>query len=233
MRLTIEGRWVKIYAGNWSLLTVSYLGVQHTRTIRKRFGIGPHNNIIITNKWHSVSYYKKDELKTFGGGLAARALSNGQLIRCWCDEVKNRTDSLKALMKMLYFDFTTLGPTFDKYQSYLKEIYDYAPSYVAVKQVANFLPKEELEKYLPLLDETRLYTETLYTKVEEFMCSLAEYIEKATECPAELVLCCQKDEFEAYLKRGLLPPISILKERFESGAQIFTDGRSELIIGDQ
>ena len=221
--------WTKIFACYLSTLTCSYLGQQHTSAIKSMLGTGPTKVIITTKRGYSVCHYEKQDFEQFGNELAERALQNPQQIGRWCIEVKQRTDVLRALMQEQ--KKSILRPESHKVFTTLLE--GYVPVYVAVKQVANFLPKSIAQKYLPLLDASRLYTETLYTEVEQFMIDVAQRIGKKYDLPEELVRCCTKEEFEQHLQDETLPERGVLEERHKNCVIVCENGICKFVTGPQ
>src|SRR3989338_3272801 len=219
--------WTKIFSGYWSILTCSYLGLEHSKIIKETLGFGLDTVIVIIRKGWSSCYYDKSELETFGNQLAKHVKKNPEIVDSWCAQVKKNTDNLKKVMNQSQGKNISLS----EFKSFLTLLHGYVPPYVSVKQIANFLSKEKLQKILPVLDESRLYSEDLYTQVEKFMQSLAETISKKTGYPTHLVLSCTKEEFETYLQKKVLPHKKVLEERYKSCGFIFRNGEYDLISG--
>lgn len=217
--------WKQVYAGKWSLITCSYLGEKHTRIIKKVLGFGLNHNIIILKKGVCASYYEEKDFEKFGRQLGEYAVKNNKDVIKWCSEVKKLTDEIIGLIKN--------KSTLKNYNKFLTLFYDYVPSYVAMKQVVNFIPKKLAEKLLPVLRETRIYAEPLYTETEKFMVRISKEIGKKNSYKPELILAMVKEEFDDYLRNGKLPKKEVLEKRYEKSALIFYQGGYKLITGKE
>ena len=114
---------------------------------------------------------------------------------------------------------------------FLKHLYSYISSHMAVKRLPDSIPPEMLSKDLPKLQAARVYAEPVYTEVEEYMEHMGRQIGKENRIPANLVLCSRKEELEKYFSSGKMPRYDELRARDGISALIFVDGKYELVTG--
>ena len=84
-----------------------------------------------------------------------------------------------------------------------------------------------------MLDENRLFTENIFPNIEKFFVQLAREIEKKEKIPFNLILELQYTEFENYLESGKLPDKIILQKRYDHNVQLYENGISTLLTGDE
>lgn len=223
-----KSEWVKIFSGYWSLLSCDYLGYEHTKIIKQELGCGPSRAIIVSHNGRCACHYDKVDLKQFGKSLVKLIKKDETLIKKWCDTIKVNTDSLISFIKR---QPNNLEKIKNNYPQFLKMFHNYPAHYVAVKQTPNFLSPELFKKFIPLCDDSRLYSENLYTETEEFMRKFAALIGKKTKYTADEILSCTAEEFAKYLKSGKLPNKKVLAHRFKTNALIFEKGSRILVTG--
>ncbi|MBI2476106.1 MAG: hypothetical protein HYV67_02600 [Candidatus Taylorbacteria bacterium] len=119
----------------------------------------------------------------------------------------------------------------ETYNQFWKHISDYYLPHLSVKYIVDYLSAEELKKYLPILEDARLYAEPVFREEENFMEKIAEQVAAETTLPKELVLSTTKEELRAYFIGANLPSRSVLDERFSEAIQFFQSGQSELFSG--
>ncbi|HLC98538.1 MAG TPA: PEP-utilizing enzyme [Candidatus Nanoarchaeia archaeon] len=225
-----KSEWVKVFSGYWSLLSCCYLGYEHSKLIGQKLGCGPHRAIIVSHNGRCACHYDKSDLAEFGRNLVKKVVEDESLMTSWSSIVKRNTDVLMKFMKKQPSDLKSLKKNYPKF---LELFHDYPAAYVAIKQVANFLPKELFERHISLCDETRLYSENVYTETEKFMRRFAGEISKANDYGVDLILSCTDKEFGQYLEKGILPDKSVLEERFKSNALVFENGVYTLVTRDE
>ncbi len=224
----IHGDWTKIFAGYWSFLTCSYFGETHSLTIQQKLGKGPAKVVLVSKKGFCVCYYDKPGLQAFGRFLAEEVRKTPGLISQWCGEVKEKTDVFMEFMRNK--KGKQLSP--DDFFDFKNLFYAYVPPYVAVKQVLNFLPAEKTKELLPLFDENRLYTEHLWTEVEQLVVQYSKQVAEKTGYADHLIRCMTKEELGTYMQSGNLPKKEILEARFQQAAQLFEHGTGQTVAGD-
>jgi phosphoenolpyruvate synthase/pyruvate phosphate dikinase len=82
-----------------------------------------------------------------------------------------------------------------------------------------------------MLDENRLFTESIYPEIEQFFVQLTKEIEKKARLPPHLLRELHKEELYAYLKDKSLPTKQILEARYQSNVQLFDSMEDKLLTG--
>jgi phosphohistidine swiveling domain-containing protein len=220
LRFLYYTEWSKIFTGQWSLLLCSHMGYQHSKTIREELGFGMSKAIFVSKNGTATCYYDKEELANFGENLGKKVMNDTTLVMAWCETVRKLTDRINAIIKKE-------DVTLEDYQMFIELLYKYVTPYVAVKQIPNYLPEHLAKRFLPMLQESRIYSESVFVDIPRFMGRVAE----GKEHDPHLVLCSFHSEFATHLDGDQLPSKEILQERFASCALINNDGECEVITG--
>ena len=220
--------WVKAWSGKWSLLTCTYLGEQHSLTIKPAIGKCFPHVILIIHNGRSTCYYRKNELGEFEKHLLKKVKRDSRFIRKMCDSLVREADNILPIIMKLK------GRGIGKAQhgDFRKALYSYVGPHVAVKRLPDSLPPGMLEQNLPELERARVHSEPVYKEVEEYMEGLGMQLGREKGIPSNLALCMTKDELEKYFMGGKMPPISEVKARDGSTALIFVDGKYGLVAGE-
>ena len=122
------------------------------------------SKILFISKEDAEKIIKDRLLESFGKELARRVIQNHALSFQWCKKVKEGTDCLRSLMKKYYGKLISK----EAFENFIKHLDEYVVVYVAVKQVANYLPKDVLPIFLPVFDENRNYSESIFPEMIDF-----------------------------------------------------------------
>jgi len=221
--------WKKNWAGEWSLLTCTYLGFQYTRQLEEELGITLEYSLFISRKGYSSAFFSTPHLRAFGEKIVRKILDDRSQAGVWCEELKKRTDVIRGLIKDLMK--TEVAPS--DYEQFIRAFYSYGVPHRAIKVGVDFLPADVLKELLPAFTEARLYAEPVYTETEQFMQYYATQLSKRIGIPAEHLLCLTKDELEAFLKNEVLPDRQDLANRYELGSLLFERGAYHLLEGQE
>tara|TARA_B100000315_G_scaffold259271_1_gene314634 strand:+ start:6 stop:1058 length:1053 start_codon:yes stop_codon:yes gene_type:complete len=221
--------WTKIFADKFCTLQCSLLGNQHTKLYHDILRFGLHHVIYTSKKGYHVCYWRKDEWESYAKKAADLVIKDNKKIEEWCSFVKEKTVQIQNLMDSLAGKIISL-----KEFETLKNLLDnYNPFYTSVKHFVNFIPKDLQEKFLPMLDENRLFTENIFPNIEKFFIQLAKEIEKKEKVPFNLILELQYPEFQNYLKNSILQDKNILEQRYDHNVQLYENGVSSLLTGEE
>ena len=202
--------YVKYWAGKWSLLTCSYFVAEYTNVLKKYFGQGLNDQIIIIKEGHSSCFQEKKDLIQFQIFLAKKIRSDQRFVQELCGQLKKESQKIKTLLrKLLGKDLCLVD-----YQKYEASFDSYVAPHVGVKNAPTFLTDEESKKYFHQFKEASIYAEDVYTKTEEFISSFAEILSKKKNVSSQLILSMTKEEFRIFLDKGKMPSQKILKQRF-------------------
>lgn len=158
----------------------------------------------------------------------AEALSkDSSAVAALCRDFKREVDQILTFIDSVWGKPITLAT----YQSFWEHIEKYYPLHITNKYAPDYLSAALLDSYLPLLEEARVYAEPVFKRTEEFLALIAVEIGKREGIKPELVLCTLKEEFENYLAGGLLPPATVLAERYKHSVLLFTPTERFLFVG--
>jgi len=220
---------VKVWSGKWSLHSCSQFGGEWTDGNRIS-GDSAYGLVVYTHRkgisdcW--VSQAEKDNL---GDRLVTQINGDSHNAKKLADSLKEHAERV-----LLFFKQNEDKKLDAKiYEEFWKNIADYYIPHLSVKYIVDYLSPEGLEKYLPIFEEARLYSEPVFREQENFMERIAEQVGKEKGIAKELVLSTTKEEFRAYFKSAFLPDKSVLEERFGQSIQFFESGKSLLFSGLQ
>lgn len=223
--------WINQWDGRWSILSFSYWGNFYCRRpFFKDMDSYVTQTIILWREGKSSAYQRQSEKKFFGKKVEKIIEFDEDYVKKICGDVKKTTKNF-----LDYVDqFIGKDISFKQYAEFQKLlIEDYYPLHIIVKVVVDFLKPELLLKYLPMLQEARVYAEPVFTRSEDFMHELAKLHSRKIGISPELILCSFKNEFDFYLKNDSnLPSENILKDRYKASAFFFNETEMIMVTGN-
>ena len=223
-----KGAWVKVWSGKWSFHSCSQFAQEWT--VDNLISGRPAYPCVIylhhqgiSDCW--VSVRDKDDLC---GRLMAAVSQDAGKIQAIADDLKSRADSVMAFFK----DYQGRAIDLAGYDKFWQEISAYYLPHLSVKYIVDYLSPKELEKYLPILEEARLYAEPVFRDQENFMEEIAAQIAKQENISPEMILATNKEELRSYYSSHKLPEQEILQKRWRSSAQVCELGKIEIFVGD-
>ena len=212
--------WTKNWEGAFSMLSaISSIGAGvYIKDMKRYFGVNVPHALLIHRSGTVTCYLVDTELQAFGEGLFTLVKSDPQLIKKWCDKIKLETDTIAGISKKTSKALLTPA-RFKKFGNTKIELSCYQ---IAMKQLIDNLTPTFLEKYGPLIEQTRRYSELVYFDIEKILNSMLERISEKTGIPKELLSTLNFEEMKDYLDRGVLPDQGLLKERYRFSAYLYT-----------
>ncbi len=220
-----EKEWIKNWAGNWSILSSTYLGEQYTQLLKETLGLSLELALFISKKGFTVCSFEKNDNYKFGNEMAQRLVKDPSKVEEWSLDLKSKTDKILNLIKEL----KSKKIEKEGYLKFIQAMWDYGSPHRAVKMAVDFLPADILKKYLPVLSKARVYAEPVYGETENFMNHYALQLSKETSYPSKLILAMTKKEINDFLDNGSLPKKSVLEQRFKSVGILFQSGKYKLL----
>ncbi len=224
----LKGRtWYKIYAGNWSLLSLTQFAEQYTDILDLE-GVKFCKHCVLIYKDGACSGFIPEEEKVeFSQHVAKLYTADPTKIDALVAHFRSQVDVMLAYCQ------AEKGKKFnlEKYEDFWKRIDDYYTPHILNKWVVESLEPAILEKYLEHMQEVRLYSEPVFKRTEELMEQIGSQIAEETGKDAELVLCASKAEILAYWRGEALPDDSILQERRQYSAVLRMPGMNGLYAG--
>jgi phosphohistidine swiveling domain-containing protein len=219
--------WVKVWSGKWSLHTCSQFGGEWTEENKVSNDSAYGLVVYVSRKGISDCWVSEVEKKDLGRRLIAQIKADPRVVKAMSDSLKSRARSVFSFIKKNSGKKVGL----EIYNGFWKEISDYYLPHLSVKYIVDYLSPEDLKKYLPVLEEARLYSEPIFREEENFMEKIAEQVAVETDVSKELVLSTTKEELRAYFAGGKLLSRAILEKRFSEAIQFFKAGESKLFSG--
>ncbi|MBI4453273.1 hypothetical protein HY636_01390 [Candidatus Woesearchaeota archaeon] len=221
--------WINRWAGSYTFMSCSYWAPQYSKTLKRLLGKGFDNVLFIHKKGTASFFVRNDEFKAFGKYLALKTLNNESEAKELLKKLKENTDLIISLMNELEGSILTpeqyarFYPVFEKHLAY----------HNFMKKTVDFLNPELLEKLLPEFQDARIYSESVYSRTEQFFRSLAMSIAIKENYDKEIITCLTQQELETYIETGTLPNENVLRERFEASAILFENGETKLFTGSE
>ena len=222
--------WIKHWAGHWQLLNNSLLGYQYTKLLKDEIGRGLEVDVIISHQDRSVAYLDADDYKKFATYLAEKVVYNEESLQHWTDLLHKKADGI-----LNFIESTKKQKAFAKEgaQNFINIFYSYSVPHRVVKVVVDGLSPDKLEKFLPKLEEARVYAEPVYAETEKFIEFLADKIAKETCYNVQQLPHLTKEEFLEYWDSGKLPSREEMEKRYYATAILYKEGEFTLLTGEE
>ncbi|PIR97389.1 MAG: hypothetical protein COT91_01625 [Candidatus Doudnabacteria bacterium CG10_big_fil_rev_8_21_14_0_10_41_10] len=221
--------WGQIWAGSWSVHTCSHLGNHLTKDIVFGGKSFLRQSAIIVVKGKSACWAREADRDRVGKYLVRKASRDGGLIKEICNALKKEADKILTFIDK----YQSKKLTLNLYREFWGKVAHYYQRHLADKYFVDYLEQDLLKKFLPVLEEARLYAEPVFKRIEDFTEAYAKSIGRQTNKPEELILCMNREEMEDYLKNKSFPIMEELKVRFKKTAMLFDRKTYILKTGEQ
>lgn len=220
-------KWYKIWAGNWSFLSLTHFAEQYTDILDLEGRKFTKNCVLIYHDGACSGFMPEEEKNGFAKYVAGIHSANPEKIAVLIKNFREQADSVIAWVA------EHRGAKFDlaKYEEFWQRIDTYYVPHIINKWMVEGLEPSILEKHLPDLQEARLHAEPVFKRTEELMNEIAQQIATEDNKKPELVLSATKAEILAYWKGEKLPGDNILAERREYSAIVHMPGVREIYVG--
>jgi len=227
--LVQDRRWIKHWAGTFGILYDTLLGEHNTALINKDLSLKLHGAIYIQKKGYTFAYFDQDDYDNFGKALCEKVVADNSIAIFWSDNFVKYTDEIVSFIK----EKLTKKITKKDYQTYVKLFNSYSSYHRAVKVVADFLPKELKEKFMPAFSKARVHAEPVYDFTEEFDKHLLKQLSEEHKKDYESYLGIASKDILKYFNTKKLPSLKELKARYELSAYVFSEGKYVIVTGDK
>lgn len=224
-----SNEWEKYWAVNMSGFSCSLFGYLYTKYMPEKYGVGFVSPIVFTSKGYSVCYFQLNDRKRFAEKAIADFAANKQSIRKFCEFLKNKSDRFIDLMDNL----EDSGFSRDDFEKYKAAFLDYSVYHIMPRHFTDYLPEKLSLEYLDDLKDLRLYLEKIYAVTENFVEKIAESWAKKSGYTVAELLCCTVEEIESFYSNGKLPSKDELQRRDINMVQVFENGKSNILVGDE
>lgn len=219
--------WTKVWSGKWSLHSCSQFGIEWTEENKVSSNPAYRHVVYVSRKGISDCWVSEAEKQDLGRRLIARVKADQRMVKKMADALKLRAKSVLFFIK----ENADKKVGLKIYDQFWQEISDYYLAHLTVKYIVDYFSAQELKKYLPALEEARVYAEPVFREQENFMEKIAKQVAVKVALPKEFVLSATKEELRAFFAGVKLPPRLALEKRFSETIQFFELGRSELFSG--
>src|SRR3989338_8439888 len=220
--------WVNVWSGKWSLNTDTNLG-WHWTVMDKVAGKPAYKWIIYTYQDGITDCWVREADKANLGKRLVSMVKNISTVKALAGDLKNKAESVFSFIK-------SHSPRFVGRKEYL-EFWNLAGEYylphLSVKYIVDYFSSSQLKKFLPALEEARLYSEPVFRDIENFMEAIAETIAKKAIYKKEQIFSTTKDELQKYFQTKFLPDKKMLTIRYSRSAILFDRGRYQVFAGDK
>lgn len=205
--------WYADWSGPFCLLEISTAPNIYFKVLESRFGKSFSCFLIIYKKGIASAYLPYKELQEVGKHLAKK-VSDIKYAKKWAEDFKKAADNITPAFKLNPEEFLR------KLKSLNKAYHDYGVYNVATKIVFNYLPQDS-SLVKDVLEEARKYSETFYRDNAEMFLKVTDILVSKTKYPKRLILMMTRQELADYQKRGDMPSLKELEERYQYSAIYF------------
>ncbi len=220
-------KWVKRWAGSYTFISCFYWGRQYYFELKKEFGIQFDHTLFIHKKGVVTFLMPESEFRAFGTAMVQKLQKDEAGTLKLLNTLKENSDKLTAIMKRLGNKI----PTWDEYTEFLKCFSFHLPLHSFMKKTVDFLPDNLLQLFLPQFKDARVYSEHVYSDTEKFFRGVMSVIAQKEAVSSDALTCMTQQDFEAYLKKGILPDLDILQNKFDQSVLYFKKGEPTIFTG--
>ena len=219
--------WLKVWSGKWSFHSCSQFGEMWS--VRPAIGGVPAYPYVayLHRQTSSDCWVSRFDRDSFCNLLKLEIEEDENRAQSLADSLKANTDSTLAFIK----EYSDQKIDLLLYDNFWEHIAVYYLAHIYIKYIVDYLSPEQLEKYLPIFEEARVYAEPVFHEQELFMTMIAQQVAKLNNLSTELILCTTKDELRSYFQNGVLPDSELLQQRFKLSAQFFSKGERQEFSG--
>lgn len=223
--------WINQWAGNWSILTFSYWGDCYTqKPFTKRIDQLIQHSVFIWRKGKSSCYWKTSEKEQFGQKFNHLIRLDKNYINKLYNETRNKADHFNSIIDQ----FIGKDINIKQYKQFQNLLWDYYIPHMQIKNCADYLEPDLASMYFSKIEMARKYVESVLDRSEEFMIELAKIHQNKSGWDYNLILCCDRLEFENYfVGKADLPHKEILQDRYKACAQLSRNEENKLLTGDK
>ena len=161
-----------------------------------------------------------------------------RLVKVYKDNknVKILAETLKVKAREVFAFIKSHSPkniTKKNYQDFWQLAGEYYLPHLSVKYIVDYLSPAQLKKFLPILEDARLFSEPVFRDIENFMEAIAEVIAKKNGYRREQIISTTADELLRYFNQGKLPNKKSLSERYKKSAVLVERGEYQVYAGKQ
>lgn len=220
--------WVKVWSGKWSFHSDMNFG-KHWTVLNKIAGKPAYQKVIYVYKDGITDCWVREADKENLGKRLVKAYQNAK-------NVKILADSLKNMALEIFSFIESHDPkkiTQEEYKNFWFLVGRYYLPHLSVKYIVDYFSTNQLKKFLPILEEARLFSEPVFRDIENFMEKIAMSAGKKYGYFKKQILSTTPDELAGCFKTVNLPNKQILSQRYRQSAILFDRGQYEIYSGKE
>jgi len=220
--------WVKVWSGRWSFNSDINFGY-HWTIMNKVAGKPAYNQIIyvykngITDCWVSVA--GKDDL----GKRLIKVYKDSQSVKKLSAALKGKAQEVFSFIK----SHNPQAISLKDYQKFWQLAGEYYLPHLSVKYIVDYFSEAQLKKFLPILEEARLFSEPVFREIENFMEKIAAGIARQSKYNREQILSTTAAELIKHFHGVKLPEKRLLTARYAKSAILVDRGEYKTYIGKE
>jgi len=217
--------WTKVWSGKWSLNSDSNFG-EHWTIMDKVAGRPAYDRVIYVYKEGITDCWVREADKDKLGQRLISVFHNTTGVKKLAVDLKNSSQEVLNFLKL-----HKRAATLKEYNEFWNLVGKYYLPHLSVKYIVDYFSSHQLDKFLPILEEARLFAEPVFRETENFMEKIATSIAKQTGYSQKEILSATREELIKYFQKGFLPSKAILKSRYARSAVVFNKGQHQIFSG--
>lgn len=220
--------WVKVWSGRWSFHSDVNFGY-HWTVMNKVANRPAYKQIIYTYKDGITDCWVSEADKTDLGKRLVKVYKDSKNVKILANILKEKAREVFIFIK----SHNPKKITQQDYQAFWRLAGEYYLPHLSVKYIVDYFSVAQLKKFLPILEDARLFSEPVFRDIENFMEAIAEAIAKKNNYRREQIISTSTDELLKYFNQGKLPNKKILSARYKKSAVLVERGEYKVCAGKQ
>lgn len=215
-----QANWKQMWAGDWNMINATDWGEYYYESVgmKKIVFLIEAGKISAWSDRVNIDEFAKRMLKKHGNSI--------EKIKALSVDLKSKTDTV-----LQYMDENRENINRDVYLQSVKNVREYYIPHIALKYMADYLDPQNVDEYLPILEEARVYAEPVFTETINFDKQLVEQIAKKEKIKeVNNLLYMTLVELKEYFDSGNLPNMNDLENRKNKSVVIFLDSKTPVIF---
>lgn len=223
-----SSNWIQAWAGDWNLLNVYDWG-EHFLTIK--FGNKPFLKkvIFLIQDGKISAWFDSKDIKESTNRLLTEIGYNLNKVEELSSQIRQKTD-----IALKYMDENKNKISLSVYHRHCQNIRNYYEYHTKIKYLPDILSEKLMKRFLPILEDARIYAEPIFTQTLEFdKCMSKILAQKVNIKNSNLLLYMSKSELKNAFNKKIIPDEKKLKARHDLSALVFLTKSPRLYTGTE
>lgn len=220
--------WIKVWSGRWSLYTDTNFSLLWTSE-EKILGRPVYDQVIYTYQQGISDCWVSQAAKNNLGQRLLKVHNTLAQVKKLAAKTKSSADAVLSFIN----SYASKKINASDYELFWQLVGAYYLPHLSIKYLVDYLSPAQLKKFLPVLEDARLYAEPVFRKSEDFVEARAAIIAKESGYRLEHILALSRQELRQYFTTKRLPDKKILINRYKSSLILGEAGQEKIIVGDQ